>query len=145
MLSRAPVRFRRRPPRIREKYTFEPLALALVAAEYESAAWVQLTFNQAIDIAGLVGGQITVSDPDATAVKYEAVGTATLMSPTTVRIELLEIGPVGGEGVTLSVGAGNGIVAVSGGTPWGGCERVGIALRDLGGDGQRITMWGDSW
>ena len=101
-----------------------PVALTLVAADWDSGIWVQLTFNQAIDISGIVGGQITVSDPDATGVKYEAVGPRTLITPQTVRIELLDVSPVGGEGVTLNVGAGNGIVAVAGGSAFAGVSNL---------------------
>jgi hypothetical protein len=95
--------------------------LILESAVFDSdTVTVTLTFDRAIDIAGLVGGDIIVNDADITGNLYEATGAATVLSPATVRIELNGVGESTGTGVRLSAGAGNGIVAVDDGAMWGG-------------------------
>lgn len=95
-------------------------ALMLVSATCEEGSWVRLGFDRAIDIAGLVGSQITVDDGSSTAMRYDATGTATLISPTVVQIELVSLGEWTEPGLTLNATAGTGIVAVDDGGEWAG-------------------------
>jgi hypothetical protein len=101
--------------------------LILEAAAFDNdAVTVTLTFDRAIDIAGIVGGDIIVNDADITANLYEATGPATMLSPTTVRIELIGVSESTGTGVRLSAGAANGIVAVDDGGTWGGADALAL-------------------
>ena len=97
-----------------------PAALTLVAATYEEVVSVSLTFDRAIDIGALAGGQITVDDGAVAGILYAATGVATLTDPQTVRIELSEIGLSSGPGTQLNASAASGIVAVDDGGTWGG-------------------------
>ena len=93
----------------------------LVEAAYdEVAATIRLLFDRAIDIAGLVGAQITVDDGAITGSRYEAVGPASLDGPAVVVIGLLELGPNEDPGTLVSAGAGTGIVAIDDGGTWPG-------------------------
>ena len=96
------------------------MALSLVAATYEEVVSVSLTFDRAIDIAALDGGQITVDDGAVAGILYAATGVATLTDPQTVRIELVEIGLSSGPGTRLTASAASGIAAVDDGGTWGG-------------------------
>ena len=96
------------------------LPLTLVAAVYEGGAAVTLTFDRAIDIAGLDGSSATVDDGVFGLSQYAGTAAATLQSPTSVQIELSAIGEWTGPDVRLNVGTGNGIVAVNDGGTWGG-------------------------
>jgi hypothetical protein len=99
----------------------------LVAATYDNdSVTLTLTFDRAIDIEGIVGGDIIVNDADITANLYEATGPATMLSPTTVRIELIGVSESTGTGVRLSAGAANGIVAVDDGGTWGGADALAL-------------------
>jgi hypothetical protein len=96
-----------------------PAALTLTTAMFDNdTVTITLVFDRAIDIGGLVGGDIIVNDADITANLYEATGPAAMVSPTTVRIELIGVSPATGTGVRLSAGAANGIVAVDDGGTW---------------------------
>ncbi len=98
-----------------------PAALTLLEAAYDEVAQtLRLTFDRAIDVAGLDGGQIVVDDGAITGTRYEAVGPATLDGPAAVVIGLLELGPTEDPGTLLSAGAGNGIVAIDDGGTWAG-------------------------
>ncbi len=101
-----------------------PAALMLVAAEYDSATGnIELTFDRDIDIAGIVVGDVSVNDgPES--IRFVGFGAATLVTPTKVVIALVEDGGQGGPLVTLSAGAGNGIVAVDDGAAWAGAADV---------------------
>ena len=101
------------------------MPLTLVSAAYDNdSVTLTLTFDRAIDIAGLVGGDVIVNDADITGNLYEATGPATLTSPTTVRIELNGVGEATGTGVRLSAGSANGIVAEDDGGTWAGVADV---------------------
>jgi hypothetical protein len=121
-----PILFIPKPPRRRRKgrdatRPMAPAALTLTAASFDNdTVTITLTFDRAIDIAELVGGDIIVNDADITGNLYEATGAATMLSPTTVQIELNGVGESTGTGVRLSAGAANGIVAVDDGAAWGG-------------------------
>lgn len=96
------------------------VALTLVAAEYEDAAWVRLTFDRPVDIAGLVGGAILVDDGEIAAVRWAAQGEASLLAPATVQVGLLNVGASSGPDVRLDAGPANGIVAADDGGTWAG-------------------------
>jgi hypothetical protein len=113
------IRRRRRP-----RGTIAPAALNLVAAEYAESTWVQLTFDRPIDIGGLVGNTIVVNDGSMSGARWEAIGTATLMGPETVRIAVVDFASATGPATVLDVGAGNGIVAVDDGGTWGGVSEL---------------------
>jgi hypothetical protein len=127
MLTIGPTEFRRHrriKPRA-ETQAPPPAALTLVAAAYDNdSVTLTLTFDRAIDIAGIVGGDVIVNDADITGNLYEATGPATLTSPTTVRIELNGVGEATGTGVRLSAGSANGIVAEDDGGTWAGVADV---------------------
>ncbi len=102
-----------------------PVGLVLVAAVYEEATWVRLTFDRAIDVTGLIGSAITVDDGDLSGVRWQATGpSVTMINPTTVRIELTEFDPFAGAGIQLDATSANGIGAVDDGGMWGGVTDV---------------------
>ncbi len=121
MLKIPPSLFRkdRGRPQRRTTITTPPVALNLVAAEYDQSVSVTLTFDRDIDITSLVAGEVSVNDgPEA--IRYVGSGTATLVMPTKVVIGLAEDGGQGAPFITLTAGAGNGIVAVDDGGTWAG-------------------------
>src|SRR4051794_9576931 len=65
-------------------------ALTLVSAAYVTGTSIELTFDRAIDIAGLVGSQITVEDGEPLEIRFVATGAASLTGPASVLIELEE-------------------------------------------------------
>jgi hypothetical protein len=93
--------------------------LMLDSAAYDPGAAVDLTFNRAIDIAGMDPASIVVSDGDY---GFQYVGTAdsALLSPTTVRVVLLGIGDWTEPGITMTASSANGIVADGDGAAWAG-------------------------
>ena len=101
----------------------------LVAATYEEVVSVSLTFDRAIDIAGLAGAQITVDDGAVSGILYAATGVATLTDPQTVRIELSEVGVSGDPVTQLTASAGTGIVTVDDGGTWDGVSDVELPFR----------------
>src|SRR5688500_1238997 len=74
-------------------------ALTLVAAElvFDAGAVVRLTFDRAIDVAGLDASQVTVDDADGSAFAYVGVGAGALAGPATVvvTLEVAGIAPAG--------------------------------------------------
>ena len=122
MLIIPPAQFRRRRGRAKRKTA--PPALTLVAAYYSEALWIQLTFDQAIDIAAMNPTQVTVDDGAVSGLKFVGAGSATLVSPETVEISLQKIASASGPDTLLSAGAGNGIVAVDDGAAWSGVSDV---------------------
>jgi hypothetical protein len=98
----------------------------LVAAWFDDTGFVTLAFDQAIDIAGLVGSAIVVNAPIVTEWEYVATGPAVLEDPSTVRISVVELAPASGDVVLLTAEADNGIVAAIGGAPWAGVSEVGL-------------------
>jgi hypothetical protein len=123
MLIIPATKFRNRRGRIKPRKTEIAPAQELIlesAAFDNDSVTLTLTFDRAIDIAGIVGGDIIVNDADITGNLYEATGPATMLSPTTVRIELNGVSEATGTGVRLSAGAANGIVAVDDGGTWAG-------------------------
>ncbi len=122
-----PFRKRRKPAEKKRPAPAPAATLTLVEAAYDEVAQtIRLTFDRAIDIAGLDGTQIVVDDGAITGTRYEAVGTATLDGPAAVVIGLLELGPSEDPGTLLSAGAGTGIVAVDDGGTWSGVTDVAL-------------------
>src|SRR5436190_11096725 len=93
-------------------------ALTLVSAIYEgddSPELLTLAFDRAVDTSGLVGTAIVVRDGALNARLYKATGPITRPDAMTVRIQLVDNGPIVGEDVQLTASSSNGIVAVDGG------------------------------
>jgi hypothetical protein len=94
--------------------------LTLVAASFDAGtSALSLTFDRAVDFEGIVPAQFVVFDGGQ---DVEWGGTATVWQTTVenVSIAMIENGEFTGEGVTLSVGAANGLVAVDDGGTWAG-------------------------
>ena len=96
--------------------------LNLVAADLtqEDPVSLILTFDRAIDMAGYDGSAVIVNDGSFVGMVYSATGPVTMLSPTSVSIELVAISEDYGPGVTLSAPGTSGIVAVDDGGTWGG-------------------------
>ena len=118
------------PHRKRVKVTAktQAAALTLVAAEYIAmdGTFLRLTFDRAVDVAGMVGSQITVDDAINLGERFAATGAVTVESPTRVLVVLDLIGDSTGSGTTLDAGAGNGIVAADDGGTWAGVSELGL-------------------
>jgi hypothetical protein len=119
------IRRRRRPP---IATTAPAVELILESAAYEEGEEnaVVLTFDRAVDIAGLDGAQITVNDGVYVGSVFAATGAATMLTPTSVRIVLEPIGEAEIGAVTLTASATSGIIAVDDGGTWAGA--VDLAL-----------------
>jgi hypothetical protein len=113
-------RIRRKPRPVAE--TTAPQELMLESAAYEEGEEnaVVLTFDRAIDIAGLNGTQITVNDGVYVGSVFAATGAVTMLTPASVRIMMNPIGEAEVGAVTLSASAASGIVAVDDGGTWSG-------------------------
>ena len=122
MLVARPIMFRKRRPTARAASEQTPPVgpLALVAAEYQPSQWVRLTFDRAIDIAGLDATQVLVNDGTDTGSAWQGTGGGTLVSPTTVEIQVVEIGDSATPDVRLTATDETGIVAVGDGAAWAG-------------------------
>ena len=102
-----------------------PGAPVLTEATYQASTWVELTFDRAIDIAGIVVNQINVSDGAITGQIWQGTGTATLIGANAVRVNLAQL--VGTSGPTqLYAAAACNIVNAGDATPWAGAN--GVAL-----------------
>jgi hypothetical protein len=114
---------RRRRGRSRNGSNVAPAALVLVAAAYEAGTvppTVTLVFDRAIDVSGIAGAAIVVSDEGDLGETLTGTGAVTLLGPATVRIGLVKVGdPLPGS-TTLTATAGNGIVAADDGGAWAG-------------------------
>ena len=124
MLIIPPTKFRKHGGRTKpQRATQVPPAreLILEAAAFDNdTVTVTLTFDRAIDIAGIVvGGDIIVNDAAVTGNLYEAYG-ATLAAPNIVSVNLQVVGEPTGALTTLTASAATGIVAVDDGGTWAG-------------------------
>ena len=101
-----------------------PAALVLVSATYShlEPAYLVLSFDRAIDIAGLDGSAIGVDDGTITSELYDGTGGASLLNATTVKIFLTDLGFTPGVVTVLNASATNGIVAVDDGGAWDGAS-----------------------
>jgi hypothetical protein len=98
----------------------------LESAVYEEGEEVAivLTFDRAIDIAGMDGAQIVVNDGVYVGNRFAATGAATMLTPASVRILMNPIGEAEVGAVTLTASAASGIAAVDDGGMWGGVTDV---------------------
>ena len=120
------IRRRRRPARATS--VAPPAALTRVAAGYEPGVAVTLTFDRAIDIAGLGAGgagAITVTDEDLEE-QFVGTGAGTMLGPAAVRVALAPQFPLAGEPTALTATGGTGIVATDDGGTWAGAAALGL-------------------
>jgi hypothetical protein len=101
-----------------------PAALTLVAATYEGGAYVELTFDRAVDIAALDASAVVVSDGDVTGFQYAGTAESFLVGPTVLRVMLAAVEEGAEPGVTMTAGAGNGVVASGDGAAWAGVSAL---------------------
>jgi hypothetical protein len=95
-------------------------APVLVAAAYDAGSSVTLTFDRPVDVAGMDVLVVVVDDGATMSFRYRGFGTPESLGPATVGVALSGFEDYAGPGVTLSVAAGNGIVAADGGLAWPG-------------------------
>jgi hypothetical protein len=131
MLTIPPTKFVKRRGRIKPRATTPtpppPAELVLVAAGFDGdELTLTLTFDRAVDIAGIVAGADLLVDDGATLGKlYEAVS-ATLLAADTVRVTMTLAGDSVGDTLTLTATAGTGIVAADDGGTWAGATNLGL-------------------
>ena len=126
LLPAPPLYPRKRRPRPRKTTrvpTPPPVALELVAGVWEVGGLVTLTFDRAVDVAGIVPGAFIVHD-GPTGFSYQGNSVYDHSTPQTVTVEMGGIAEYEGATVLLDVGAENGIVAVDDGGPWAGVNDV---------------------
>ena len=92
----------------------------LVSATYDVGTSVRLTFDRAINIAGLNALAFSVDDAADSGNAYSGGGGAILAGAASVDVFLVDPTPPVGPGTTLSVTAANGIVASGDGGTWPG-------------------------
>jgi hypothetical protein len=121
-------KFRKHRGRVkRARLQAPPVAFALASAVYDSEeSTITLGFTRAIDVSAIFAATINVNDAVTTGLTYECSGAPTLVDPQTVRLNLVDIGPSEGPGVTLSATGANGIKALDDGTPWAGVTDLGL-------------------
>ena len=117
-------RKRRRQPKA-ARYVV-PVAPTLVSAslEGEGDVLVRLTFDRAVDVAGIVPAQVTVNDGGGTGLAYAGAGLDDTPSPEQLVLSLAETGPAAPGATTLSASGATGIVAVDGGAAWAGVTEL---------------------
>ena len=93
--------------------------LKLVAATYTEGTSVTLTFDRAVEVAGIDVAAITVAD-EAAGYLFEGTGAATPLSETSVLVPLVDVEQSPVAGTLLTAGAGTGIVADDDGGTWAG-------------------------
>jgi hypothetical protein len=102
--------------------------LILVAAEYHpegvDVPWVRLAFDRAINIAAINPTQIMVNDPVTSGTLLMGGGSAQLIAPATVQVELGDYDPASGTQLLLSVSTTNGIVAADDASAWEGVTNL---------------------
>jgi hypothetical protein len=104
--------------------------LVLVAATYDVGTSVRLTFDRAINTAGFNGATVVVDDQADSGNQYQGTGGAILAGPNAMDIFLVDPTAPTGTGTTLTVTAGNGIVAVSDGGTWAGVIALPLPFRE---------------
>ena len=97
----------------------------LVAASYDAGDQVlTLAFDRAVDVGNIVVEEFIVLDGNL-GVEWAGTGDElTQPTPASVAMFMTDGGAYPGTGVTLNVGAGNGIVAADGGAAWAGAAGV---------------------
>jgi hypothetical protein len=96
-----------------------------VSATYDvSTPSVRLTFDRAINIGGFNGTTLVVDDAADSGNQYQGTGGAFFAGANGVEIFLVDLSPATGAGTTVTVTAGNGIVAVDDGGTWAGVTEL---------------------
>jgi len=100
-----------------------PVAPVLVGASFETdffgAGILTLEFDEAVDVSGIVVGQIQVQDGPLERL-YTGSGPVTVVSPSSLRVAMgYDAGPEG-EVVLLEASGATGIVRADGGAMWAG-------------------------
>src|SRR4051794_32272413 len=117
------IPYRRRSRIKQKKPATRPaaVALTLVAASYdENVAVLTLTFDRAVDIAGLDPSAITVKDGALNQAIYPGTAEVTLINPTTFSIGLTVVDDYDSEETPLTATSATGIVAINDGGTWPG-------------------------
>ena len=96
-----------------------------MAASYDPTAAVVLTFDRAIDIAGIDGAAVVVND-GVNGLQFAGTNGVTLVGPAAVEVVLAGLGEWLDPGVTLTVSPANGIVAAGDGAAFAGVTDVGL-------------------
>ena len=128
-MARTPISTLPAKPRVRRTRKAAATAatpaapLVLVSAAYGDAGSVELTFGRAIEIGGIDVAAFFVDDGPI-GFRYQGAGEPELLSPDTVRVTLTGIQEIEGPDVTMTVGAGNGVVAADDGGAWAGLTDV---------------------
>ena len=102
-----------------------PAGPVLVGVEYLVSSYVRLTFDRDIDVSGIVPAKVRVNDAELGDL-MEGSSPVMLLTPQRVEINLLYLSAATGPGLTLTVGPGNGIVALEDGAAWAGVTNVAI-------------------
>ena len=120
-----PIARRHRPRPFRSSWKPFPNPPTLTAASYVTATRIELTFDRAVDVAGLIPDAFIVFDGPSS-IEYHGTGTPTQPTPMQLHLDLTALGPTGGGLVMLTVYDGSGVSAVDGGAPL-----VGFAALEL--------------
>jgi hypothetical protein len=115
---------RRRPPEHRVKAKPPPAALTLVAVTYVPYESVTLTFDRAIDAAGLDAGQVTVNDYSQSGFVLVGTGVASTPTPQSVVVALATTVSATDPVDSLTASAATGIVAADDGGTWAGVTQL---------------------
>jgi hypothetical protein len=121
MLIIPPPKRKKKAPAPPQGATRPPaVALTLASAAFDAdAAVLNLAFDRAIDVAGIIASRFVIHDgPGFHA--WTGNGEVTLTGPNAVQLRLVQTGDDSGPETLLDVGAGNGIVAVDDGGTWAG-------------------------
>jgi hypothetical protein len=102
-----------------------PAGLTLVSVAYEQANYVELMFNEPIDIDDINGEAFRVFDANV-GFEYTGTGLIELMTPATVRLGLVGVGDWFETGVWLDVSGDNGITSADDEQPWAGVTDLAI-------------------
>ena len=122
LLPAPPLYPRKRRPRPRKTTrvpTPPPVALELVSGVWEVGGLLTLTFDRAVDVAGIVPTAFIVHD-GPTGFSYQGISVYDHSTPQTVTVEMGGIAEYEGATVLLDAASANGIVAADDGGTWGG-------------------------
>jgi hypothetical protein len=93
----------------------------LIEASFDAETLVlTLGFDRALDLSALDPSQIVVDDGPGTGELYVGSGAATVLSPSSFTLGMMDAGSSGGMAVLLIAGSATGIVAVDDGGVWAG-------------------------
>jgi hypothetical protein len=149
VLTIPPSQFRKNRRRPVRRPPSGPAALVLVSAVYDhfDPPNVVLGFDRAIDISGLVGSAIVVTDAPVNGWRYDATAGASLENPTTVKLLLSELVIITEGETLLNASASSGIVAPDDRGTWAGVTGLvlpwppsAIVSVTHGSDGSRLIV-----